>query len=120
MSSNATLNLIGNVGASPVKKQIGKREQWTFGLAVNNYGDEEPTWYGVRLDVSDRADKLMNAVTKGSRFRVTGNLRVNKGDKGVFLDVFTTPDFCSFEGGGGKRGEDPAVASSNKNTDIPF
>lgn len=84
-----TIIVAGNLGkdAEQVTTKAGK-PMVKFSVADSKGKDSPATWYNCNW-VGDRAAKVAQYLTKGSKVTVSGSLDVTKKDDGrVFFDVF--------------------------------
>jgi single-strand DNA-binding protein len=84
-----TITIAGNLGkdAEQVTTKAGK-PMVKFSVADSKGKDSPTTWFSCSW-VGDRAAKVAQYLTKGSKVTVSGSLDVTKKDDGrVFFDVF--------------------------------
>lgn len=94
------LILSGRVGNVKDARQVGDDRVMSFGLAIDNGRDKDPTWYDCEL-WGKRADSLGPHISKGMSITVQGRPKIRvhegKGYQGISIDQLTF--------GGGKQGD---------------
>lgn len=72
-----SVNLIGRLGADPVRKDLGGTVVTTFTIAVYRRGEsDKPDWVPV-VAFGKSADFAFNYLAKGRRVGIIGHLRVS-------------------------------------------
>lgn len=104
------ISIAGNVGKNAVLRHTQNNEPiLNFTVAVSNGKDKDATWYDCSL-FGQRADKVKDYITKGSRIAVTGRPSVRVHEGKAYLQI-SVGDFTLQ--GGGERSDTSGGGSSS-------
>ena len=81
-----SISIAGNVGKNAEVRTVGDKRVANFSVAVSE-GRDKTTWFDCGL-WGDRADKLAQYITKGSKIAVTGAVSARAHDGKAYLQVF--------------------------------
>ena len=81
MKTNS-ITIVGHVGLKPETKELSNDKQVTkFLVAHSNPRTNITEWFTVDCWNQELGESILKSVTKGSRVKVTGSLRVNRYEK---------------------------------------
>lgn len=77
MSDLAHIQILGRLTREAELRDAGDTKVCAFGVAVKQYGEEEPTFYNVSL-FGKRGEAMAEHLGKGQQVVVVGNLKIRK------------------------------------------